>query len=194
MFLSRLEDKTDEHLMQLIARRDAVALTVLYRRYSRKLLRYFFRMLWQDEAKAQDFLQDLFLKILERPANFNTDRKFSTWVYSVANNMCKNEYRRQALRDSVSAHVAKRIEDKSTSHPMEALELKEHIESVLINLDEEERHLYALRYELELPVDEIAVMFECPEGTVKSRLFYLKKKLALKLGMYYAEKVKYGTR
>ena len=54
-----------------------------------------------DEEKAQDFLQDLFLKIVEKPARFKRGHAFASWLYTVAHNMCKNEYRKQSVRKIV---------------------------------------------------------------------------------------------
>src|SRR6478752_1050031 len=96
--LESYNGRSDEELMRLLQRGEEQALVHLYDRYGRKLLRYFHRMLWRDETRAQDFLQDLFMKVMEHPNHFNSDRKFSTWLYSVAHNMCKNEYRKQKLR------------------------------------------------------------------------------------------------
>src|SRR5687768_6091898 len=89
--------KSDEELMALVERGSHASLDELYARYSGRLLAYFTRMLDRDEALAQDFLHDLFLKIKERPELVDTRRGFRTWMYSVAHNMCKNEYRRRQV-------------------------------------------------------------------------------------------------
>ena len=69
MFL-RYHTLTDEKLMSRIQRGSTAAFDELYARYSKRMLYYFHRMLGRDEEKAQDFLQDLFLKIVEDPARF----------------------------------------------------------------------------------------------------------------------------
>jgi RNA polymerase sigma-70 factor (ECF subfamily) len=136
--------------------------------------------LWRDDDKAQDFLHDLFIRLIEKPDQFNPERKFSTWLYSAAFNMCKNEYRRQSVRQAAQ-HVVK---DNDENIPESALDGKEFLKTLdrLLNQSEEsDRNLFVLRYELDMPLSQIATILECPEGTVKSRLFYLKKKLALDL-------------
>jgi RNA polymerase sigma-70 factor, ECF subfamily len=134
----------------------------------------------------------LFLKIISNPQHFTQDRKFSTWVYSVANNMCKNEYRREAFRKSVNHSEIHRVLSLSITPDVDNEELKEVLGNALKRLDEDERNLYALRYEVELPLEEIAELLGCPVGTVKSKLFYLKKKLAGHLTGELPEKLKYG--
>src|SRR5262245_31137130 len=98
MFRNRLTRRSDEDLMRLVQQGASDAFAEIYWRYSTPMVRYFYRMLWKDQHKAQDFLHDLFLKIVERPEHFDVNKKFSTWLYSVAHNMCKNEYRKQQFR------------------------------------------------------------------------------------------------
>lgn|SRR5690606_33719359 len=177
--------KADEELMRLMQAGNNSAFTELYRRYSVKMVRYFYRMLWKDNEKAQDFLHDLFMRIIENPLQFNSERKFSTWLYSVAHNMCKNEYRRKTFRDAVHQHkglevIRERVEEIDLSKD----EFNQALDRVVVELDVDDKNLYALRFELELPLEEIALALECPVGTVKSRIFYLKKKLAIQLEEY----------
>lgn len=183
MFFKRLEDKTDEQLMVLVQQGHTDAMTLLYRRYAKALLRYFFRMLWKKESLAQDFLHDLFLKIIERADHFKEGYRFSTWLYSSAYNMCKNEYRKQAFREAVQ------ISGIQTTSPdahddLTQKEFREALDDALNVLEEDDKNLFVLRFEMEMPVDEIAALVSIPAGTVKSRIFYLKKKLALQLQMF----------
>ena len=89
---------SDERLMELIVRGDERAFGALYDRYHSRLLNYFHRMLWHDRERAQDFLQELFTKVARNPASYDPARPFCTWLFSVANNMCKNEYRKEEVR------------------------------------------------------------------------------------------------
>jgi RNA polymerase sigma-70 factor, ECF subfamily len=185
-------EKTDEQLMLEIAEGSSRALASLYHRYNSRMLRYFFRMLWKDQNRAQDFLQDLFLKIIENPRAFSAERKFSTWVFSVANNMCKNEYRKQAFRKSINQNEFKDAIPLSAFTPESGDGFKEALDEAVMNLDEDDKNLYTLRYEVEMSLEEISIMLQCPVGTVKSKLFYLKKKLAEQLTIWNSEKIKYG--
>jgi RNA polymerase sigma-70 factor (ECF subfamily) len=171
----------DEELMHLVQQGNERALTELYERYSTKLVRYFHRMLWRDEEKAQDFLHDLFLKVIEQPQKFDTGRRFSTWIYSVAFNMCKNEYRRQGFRNG---HVIDHSDKVVFQPDADNGEFQRTLDIGLKEIDEVDRSLFVLRYELDLPLAEIGTILGCPEGTVKSRIFYLKKKLARHLRVF----------
>ena len=103
IFKKRYQQFSDEHLMKLIQGGDASAFNELYDRYSKRLLHYFYRMLGQKEDKAQDFLQDLFLKVIDKTDFFDTDKNFSTWIFTVAYNLCKNEYRKMAVRKNTNS-------------------------------------------------------------------------------------------
>jgi RNA polymerase sigma-70 factor (ECF subfamily) len=173
--------KADEELMKLVQHGDQRALSELYGRYSRKLVRYFHRMLWRDENKAQDFLHDLFIKVIEKKGQFDPGKNFSTWIYSAAFNMCKNEYRKQAIRIAAHGEIGKGMSRSVESTIIDANEFREAIDKVLDQAEESDRNLFILRHELEMPLHQIATILDCPEGTVKSRLFNLKKKLAMNL-------------
>jgi RNA polymerase sigma-70 factor (ECF subfamily) len=183
MFFNKLEKKSDEDLMCAVQHGDRKAMTVLYRRYATPLLRYFHRMLWKKETLAQDFLHDLFVKIIDHPEYFKATFRFSTWVYSIAHNMCKNEYRKQNFRKQLSSR-ADEISGQDSHDHFVAREFMEALDSALDQLSEDDKNIFVLRHELDLPVQEIATMVNLPEGTVKSKLFYIKKKLAGQLVVF----------
>ncbi|PCH65208.1 MAG: RNA polymerase subunit sigma-70 [Bacteroidetes bacterium] len=179
--------------MRFISKGKKSAFNELYKRYDKKLHYYFYRMLHQDNIKAQDFLQELFLKIIEKPNLFDTDKKFSTWIYSIASNMCKNEYRKDAIRGTIinlkdELELVQK-EDESSDYDKELF--KKHLKKELSKLDDEHKETFILRYQEELAIKEISQIMNCSEGTVKSRIFYTTKKLAVKLRIFNPHKSKY---
>ena len=179
---------TDEKLMEFIQQKDTSAFDELYSRYSQRLLLYFYRMLGEDEDKAQDFLQNIFLKIVEKPELFDSNRSFSTWVFTVAYNLCKNEYRRLGVREIIetNANIDEVSSDYDTEHhPIEHKVDQKIFQKALWDelekLDDGHKNVFLLRYQQDLSVQEIGEILGCSEGTVKSRLFYTAKKLAVKL-------------
>ncbi len=170
--------KTDESLMTCVAQGDQQAFTVLYHRYKDRLFYYFFRMLNNSEEQANDFLQELFLKIIEKPEAYNAAYKFSAWIFSVAANMCKNEYRRRCNHNETSlndciVHETEQIDLQR----YEADHLLEKIFDILHTLGPDFQSVFLLRYREGFSVKEIAEMLELPEGTVKSRLHSARKQL-----------------
>ena len=89
-------------MVQVMDHHSPVALEELHRRYSKKLLGYFIKMLNKDVDLAQDFVQELFLKLLEKKHLFNPEKKFYSWVFTIASNMCKTAYRHHGK--TVSLH------------------------------------------------------------------------------------------
>jgi RNA polymerase sigma factor (sigma-70 family) len=178
--------------MQKLSRGDKRAFNELYTRFSPALMRYFHRMLWRDKEKAEDFVQDFFMKLIRQPESFDTKRKFSTWMYSVAHNMCKNEYRKMEIRkpaefESVVGLLAVDAED-SAGRRIDRKAFMNSLNTELEKLDEDQRTVFVLRFEENLALKEIADVMNISEGTVKSRLFYTLRKLSDKLKVYAPEK------
>jgi RNA polymerase sigma-70 factor (ECF subfamily) len=188
IFSNRCGRLTDQKLMQGVQRRDTSAFDELYSRYSRRLLSYFHRELGGDGQKAQDFLQDLFLKIVEKPDSFDTSKNFSTWIFTVAYNMCKNEYRRLDVRRNTEENVRmEQVTQHSEAHgrnPEQRMDQDKFETALLAELQElgdGHRSAFLLRHQQNLSIKEIAEVLGCSEGTVKSRLFYATQKLAARL-------------
>lgn len=179
---------SDEELMQCVAKGDSMAFNELYERYSKPMVNYFCRMLWKDREKAQDFMQDLFTKIIHKPGSYDPSRNFKTWLYSVANNMCKNEYRKQEVRKNTvnGIHENIGVADDHTASDKKADKgiFTDMLNVELDKLEEIQKTTFLLRYKMDLSIKEIAEITEASEGTVKSRLFYTLKKLSEKLKMF----------
>lgn len=184
MRLLRAQHKTmtDEELYVIMSRGDRHAFDELYERYSGPLLGYFMRMLWQDRERAEDFVHDIFAKIIRKPELFDAERKFKSWIYSVANNMCKNEYKKHEVRKNVRTGLDGYFSlSDSNSNVMtevqESMFKKEFIES-LAALDDKHKEVFSMRHLDGLSIKEIAEALDISDGTVKSRLFYATKYLA----------------
>lgn len=184
LFGKQLEEIADEQLMSLVAKKDKRAFEVLYERYSRVMVNYFYRMLWQDEEKAQDFMQDLFMKLVHKPHLYDPARSFKTWLYSIANNMCKNEYRKQEIRKISRYELKDDVAGTNDAHTIRSIDhsaFQEELEEALQDMDEIRRSTFVLRFRQDMSIKEISEALECSEGTVKSRLFYTLKKLNTRL-------------
>ena len=98
IFHKHIAQYTDEELMKEIIRsHSSSAITELHRRYSKKLLGYFIKMLQRDADTANDFVQELFLRILEKKHCTIRRKKFYTWLFTIASNMCKTAYRKSPI-------------------------------------------------------------------------------------------------
>lgn len=180
---------TDEELMLYMLQAKEQAFTELYNRYAKQMLYFFYQRLYRDEQKSQDFLQDLFLKLLEKQQLFDGSKKFKTWLYTLAANMCKNEYRKDAVRgtkvkDSILEEVAENVPTLFLTDRFDKDIFAANLNAELDEMGENHRLTFLLRYQEEFTIAEISEILGCAEGTVKSRLFYCTKKLAAKLSAF----------
>lgn len=160
--------------MALIAKGRQKAFEELYQRYYRKLVHFTYCQLQQLQM-AEDIVQDVFIKIIEKPERFDTGKKFSTWVYTVTANAYRNAIRNDAnrarlLQISASATVSTVMPDSNDL-------IARRIQDVLCHVSEKEKLIYTLRFEMDLSIAEIAAIAGIPQGSVKSCIFYLLKKL-----------------
>ena len=184
-FSKKYQNLSDEQLVALSAKGRDAAFRELYQRYASKMYHYFLRMLAYQRELAEDFTQDLFLKIIENPGAFDTKRKFSTWFYTLASNMVKNEYRRKG-RQVHMVTLEGDLKAYSPDYLLKQLDepvLKKYLALAIQSLDQHHRSCFLLRYDSQLTIPEISEILNCPTGTVKSRLHYALKKLSSKLGV-----------
>ncbi|MEI7727252.1 MAG: RNA polymerase sigma factor [Bacteroidota bacterium] len=184
-FRKNYEQQSDEEIMLRLREKEREAFSVLYDRYAGEMVNFFYRRLGQDEAKAQDFLHDLFLKLLNDPEKYTPGKAFRPWLYSIALNMCKNEYRKLKVREDYRLSGFSDISGSFDGIDKIDTKLFEKELTTRLNLlDETHREVFLLRFQQELSIAEIAEMMGCPEGTVKSRLFYTLKALSMQLKVF----------
>jgi|TARA_R110000737_G_scaffold164641_2_gene192313 RNA polymerase sigma factor (sigma-70 family) len=175
---------SDEKLMQEMQQGKEQAFQELYDRYAQNLHQYFYRRMWKDREKAEDFVHDLFTKLIKNPDSFDTSRSFKTWIFSVANNMTINEYKKQAVRSVVTSGEETEYQATEAASSDSLLQdgmFREALEKEMVELDDKHREVFELRHIQGFSVKEIAQTLGINEGTVKSRVFYAVKQLTEKL-------------
>jgi RNA polymerase sigma-70 factor (ECF subfamily) len=187
-----LKKISDESLIGEVAAGNHHAFNEIYIRYHKIIYSYFFRMLYQDKLKSEDFLQDLFIKILDNASSFDVEKSFKTWIFSIAHNMCKNEYKRNEVRNSKQKDILYEKESSREPDIHIALDNEKFYNTLFyeINkLEEHQRESFLLRYRQNLSIREIAEIMNCSEGTVKSRIFYSLKKITVNLKNFNPENI-----
>jgi len=188
LFKKNYKTYSDEELMSFFIKGDRDAFKQIYERYGTYLVNFFNSKLWQDREKAEDFTQELFGKIIDRPAMFDTTKKFKTWLFTIASNMCKNEYKRVEIRrnhrndlpEGFEAKDNKELQDKSVDENS----FSDSLQLELNRLNDKHKDVFVLRHFDGLSMKEIAEVLGINEGTVKSRLHHATKTLASKLEVY----------
>jgi RNA polymerase sigma-70 factor (ECF subfamily) len=135
-------------------------------------------------------LQDLFVKIIDKPHLFDPEKRFSAWIYAVASNMCKNEYRRRDIRKieqslpEPDSFPATAMDEKKPDEIFENKSFSEALYRKLGQLETNKSKTFLLRFQQQLSIKEISEVLDCSPGTVKSRLFYTIRLLADELHEY----------
>lgn len=185
--MDNIKVETDENLVVRIAKGDKKAFDELYNRYNKQLFSFFMKMLSRDREKCEDFLQDLFMIVIEKPHYFDSARRFKPWLYSIAHNMIKNEYKKLEVRKIMDKNAETEYIKSNSSSPesltQDAL-FSIKLDSLLSKIDPEVKEAFILKYKVGFQIDEIAKMMNVKEGTIKSRLFYVKKYLSHELAEF----------
>lgn len=165
-------------LVVRIAGGDRLAMQTLFARHRTAIYRWLLRFVG-NETVAEDLLSDVFLDVWRQADRFQARSSVSTWLMSIARFKALSTRRRQThaeLDETIEATVA-----DPTDNPEVMLEKKnrgELLREALSNLSPEHREIIDLVYYHEKSVDECANILGVPSGTVKTRMFYARKKLA----------------
>lgn len=179
----------DHQLMARVAQNDLDAFNELVNLYKGKLFTMLVRMVHSD-SEAEDLLQETFVRVWEHRRNFDDRYCFSTWVYTIAMNLGKNELRKRrkvrflSLFDKENNPIE--VEDTTAEHSGGLSVL---IDRAVQKLPARYREAFELRDLQELSYDEIGDVLGVPVGTVKSRVNrarnLLKDELKPKVERYY---------
>jgi RNA polymerase sigma factor (sigma-70 family) len=168
----------DEYaLLQRIAEGDTSAFEAFYKVYYSKLFRFILRMTHQPES-VEELIQETLLVVWEKPEGFNHSSKISTWVFGIAYNKTLKSMSRNAHRSS-DVNVDDLIETigDSADNPAQRLESNDWLSCALAILQPDQRAVIELTFYHGLPYQDIARILNCPENTVKTRMFHARKKL-----------------
>ncbi len=156
----------------------------LYREHARRAQGFFLRMTG-DSMLAEDLTQELFTRLWEHRSRFDARQgEFTTWMFSVAYNLCKNEYRHRSVAGMWDAAPAATEYAQDASAALEREEKKKLLAEAVQHLPDGIREVFLLRYEEELSISDVAQILRIPEGTVKSRAYTALKTLQQQMKQY----------
>jgi RNA polymerase sigma-70 factor, ECF subfamily len=173
-----MQTTADEVLIARIAGGDRLAMQVLFARHHVRVYRFVLRLV-RNEANAEDLISEVFLDIWRQAGKFEGRSAVSTWMLSIARFKALSSLRRRK-EDELDEETAERIEDQSDD-PEIALAKKDKgavLRQCLTALTAEHREVIDLVYYHEKSVEEVAQIVGIPEATVKTRMFYARKKLS----------------
>jgi RNA polymerase sigma-70 factor (ECF subfamily) len=173
-----MQATSDEVLIGRIASGDRLAMQVLFARHHVRVFRFVLRLV-RDESRAEDLISEVFLDVWRQAGKFEGRSAVSTWLLAIARFKALSALRRRTDA-ALDEETAEAIEDTSDT-PETALEKKDKsavIRKCLVHLSAEHREIIDLVYYHEKSVEEVAEIVGIPENTVKTRMFYARKRLA----------------
>jgi len=187
-------DQADEALMVQFQQGDARAFEILLTRHQRPVFNFILRSV-RSRATAEELMQEAFLRVIKGAAKYKQQAKFTTWLYTIARNLCVDHSRRMKHRRTQSLDqplgedggtMLDRVADDQIGSDRKAVskELSGRMQEAIAALSDEQREVFLLREFQHLPFKEIAEVVGVPENTVKSRMRYALEKLRDALGEY----------
>ncbi|HEX3708254.1 MAG TPA: sigma-70 family RNA polymerase sigma factor [Pseudolabrys sp.] len=173
-----MQTTTDDVLIARIASGDRLAMQVLFARHHVRVYRFVLRLV-RNEATAEDLISEVFLDIWRQAGKFEGRSAVSTWMLSIARFKALSALRRRP-EEELDEQTAERIEDQADD-PETALAKKDKasvLRKCLSGLSAEHREIVDLVYYHEKSVEEVAEIVGIPQATVKTRMFYARKKLS----------------
>jgi len=189
------EPDPDAALMLRVKQGDTVAFAELVDKYKQPIMNLAYRML-HDATEAEDLAQVVFVQVFKSAHRYEVASKFSTWLFTIARNLCLNEIRRRSRHPVESMETPhpeqddqplRQFEDLKTASPPERLlhgELEQKIEQALGGLPENQRLAIVLCRQDELSYDEIAKVLGCSLSATKSLIHRGRETLKQKLKPY----------
>ena len=177
----------DEHLLAGVARGDRRSFERLYADYAPRVFRFAFR-LSRDQGKAEEVTNDVMLEVWKSAASYQRRSAPSTWIFGIARHRTLNALRGRTLYIGGSEEAAD-VADGAPSPEarIDGGRIGERLQAALAQLSPEHREGIELTFVEGVSYREIAEIAHCPENTVKTRMFYAKKKLAPLLAALLAD-------
>jgi RNA polymerase sigma-70 factor, ECF subfamily len=185
----------DADLMLRVKRGNRAAFAELVEKYRQPVMNLVYRTL-RDETEAEDLAQNVFLQVYKSRSRYKRTAKFSTWLFTIARNLCLNELRRRSRHPAESLDETRgehedrpqrQYEDKKNFMPVETLlhgELAQKIEEALAELPENQRTAILLCRQEDLSYEEIAKVLDCSLSATKSLIHRGREVLKQKLKPY----------
>ena len=169
---------SDEVLIGRIANGDRLAMQVLFARHHVRVYRFVLRLV-RNEATAEDLISEVFLDVWRQAGKFEGRSAVSTWMLSIARFKALSSLRKRT-EEELDDETASAIEDHGDD-PEVSLAKKDKaavLRQCLSKLSAEHREVVDLVYYHEKSVEEVAGIVGIPEATVKTRMFYARRKLS----------------
>jgi RNA polymerase sigma factor (sigma-70 family) len=163
--------ESDERLMGRVQRGEVRAFETLFARYRGRLFGFLVGRV-SNAAAAEDLLQETWLRVVRGREGYDPKRRFSTWLFQIANNLCRDRARRLEVDARRVLGALEQLENDPGPSDSRRVELRIDVARRLEVLPDRLREVLVLRYQRDLGEREVAELLGIPVGTVKSRLHH----------------------
>lgn len=177
--ISQMSEEEDRLLMVRIAAKETEAFECLYRRYAPRIARFASRFL-KEPADLEEVINDVLLVVWQQAEHFDAAKRCSTWIFGIAHYKALKAYTKRA-----------KVWREQSGDVPDVADAADNAETVLIHseqthgftraletLSPEHRAVIDLTFQQGLAYHEIAEIVGCPVNTVKTRMFYARRRLA----------------
>ncbi len=181
----------EKELIEAARNGKVAAYTQLVERYQEAMIRLAFTFLsnWED---AREAAQDAFVKAYGALGNFRSESRFSTWLYRILANHCKDQLRKRKIRQHLIFWQPKEAGEpepqavihRHAQHDLLNDELGEGIQDAMQELPVQQRSVFAMRYFEDMSLEQIAEALQLSTGAVKAHLWQAGQKMKKRLSLY----------
>lgn len=175
-----MKQLTDEHIMQRVTEGNVALLHVLFERYHKQIYNFLYKMSG-DQLLSEDLTQEVFYRLIKYKSSYNFDKKFVSWIYTIARNNLNTYYQRQKENYVALEGVEHKLFESQQSENEEY----SHLMNVLNKMEASDRELLILNRFQEIKYAELAEIVGSTPGAVKTKVCRALKKLKT----LYLEKV-----
>jgi len=165
----------DNHIIRQCQTRDADAFRSLVMAYTNYVYALAYRILW-NEQDAEDVVQETFFRVWKSIKRFEVDRKFSTWLYTIVTNLCRDNLRKRKRKNENEVprdcqRPAREVNDDLSNLTLDI------VKQLAAGLPDTQRIVFVLRDLQDIPIRDVALILSTTENAVKSNLYYARKAL-----------------
>jgi RNA polymerase sigma-70 factor (ECF subfamily) len=175
--LCSLNGQSDEALIKAIAAGNQAAMRILYARHNVRVYRFIARMVG-DAGRAEDLVSEVFIDVWSQADRFESRSQVTTWILSIARFKALSALHRR--RDAELDETAMQLIEDTADTPEQTIlniDLSAQLRTLFALMSREHREIIDLVYYREKSVEEVAEIIHMPKNTVKTRMFYARKRL-----------------
>ncbi len=169
-------DAIETALIAQICEADPAAFESLYKRYYQRLFRFSYRLTRRIDS-IEEIINDVMYVVWKKAATYQAGTRVSTWIFGIAYRKCLKSMAERASAEHLELEDAEDLIPGVQDKGLQGLEIEDWIAVAFSALPADQRAVLELAYHHDLHYSEIARIMDCPENTVKTRMFHARKKI-----------------